>query len=233
MARVSCPAVGSVNGVAGVNYHWWPPRPGPVVAKKASTSEKSKRDDIGRYEFRVWGKHKAARNTLKSLATDVLEEEFEDCYLLVDDMTWNAKVRDSTLKIKQLVSEKKGFEKWSSGRHRSADSAPTPFDELYETLRLDRPQRGKKYNLPKEVKKLDDEAGVRAVFVTKHRRRYTIGDITAEVTDIDIHESDDVVRTLLIEGDDLDQLVKLRKKLGLKKEPNLAMHEFIGSETDD
>jgi len=28
-------------------------------------------------------------------------------------------------------------------------------------------------------------------------------------------------------------LVKLRKKLGLKKEPNLAMHEFIGSETDD
>jgi len=141
---MSCPAVGSVNGVAGVNYHWCLPRPGPVVAKKASTSEKSKGDDIGRYEFRVWGKHKEA------------------------------------LKIKQLVSEKKGFEKWSSGRHRSADSAPTPFDELYETLRLDRPQRGKKYNLPKEVKKLDDEAGVRAVFVTKHRRRYTIGDITAE-----------------------------------------------------
>lgn len=202
------------------------------MAKKSSTSEKPKSGDVGRYEFRVWGKHKEARNTLRALATDMIEEEFEDCYLLVDDMSWNAKVRDNTLKIKELVAEKKGFEKWSSGRHRTAESAPTPFDELYDTLRLDRPQRGKKYDLPKEIKKLKNEAGVRAVFVTKHRQRYTIGDIRAEVTDIDIHESDDVVRTLLIEGDDIHELVKLRKKLGLKHEPNLAMHNFIESETD-
>jgi len=206
---------------------------GSVVSKKTKTSTKTQDADDLHYEFRVWGRHKTARNTLKKLASEVTEEKFEDCYLIVEDPTWNAKVRDSTLKIKQLIAEHKGFEVWSSGRHRTAESAPTPFDELYETLRLDRPQRGKKYNLPKEVKKLDPESGVRAVFVTKHRRRYMIGEIKAEVTDIDIHESNDVVRTLLIEGNNLRDLVKLRKKLGLKHEPNLAMHEFIEAELDD
>lgn len=186
-----------------------------------------------RYEFRVWGKHRKARKLLARLASDVTKEEYEDCYLLVDDPSWNAKVRDNMLKIKHLVAEDKGFEQWASGRHRSAKSTPSPFDELFEELRLDRPQRGKKYNLPKEIKKLDPIDGVRAVFVTKQRRRYTIGDIKAEVTDIEIHDSDQVLRTLLIEGDDLKQLVKLRKKLGIRDEPNVPMHQLIDAETTE
>ena len=188
--------------------------------------------DDGTYEFRVWGSHKEARKTLKAMATSVTEEEFEDLYLLVDDPSWNAKVRDNTLKIKQLVANNKGFEQWASDRHHSVETTPSPFDELYETLRLDRPQKGKKYNLPKEVKKLDDEAGVRAVFVTKHRKRYTIGNIKAEVTDIEIHDSDETMRTISIQGNDLQELVRLRKKLGLKKKENLAMHQFIETETE-
>jgi len=200
------------------------------VGKQTKTEEA---EISGRYEFRVWGKHKAARTELKRMASQVTEEEFEDLYLLVDDPTWNAKIRDNTLKIKQLVAEDKGFERWSSDRHHSAGSAPTPFDHLYETLRLDRPQQGKNYNLPKEAKKLDPVDGVRAVFVTKHRRRYQIGEIKAEVTDIDIHETDDVMRTISIQGNDLRELVALRKKLGLRKNENLAMHQYIESETDD
>lgn len=191
--------------------------------------------EIGRarYEFRVWGKHRKARKLLARLASDVTKEEFEDCYLLVDDPAWNAKVRDNTLKIKHLVAEDKGFERWASGRHRTAKSTPSPFDDLFEQLRLDRPQRGKKYNLPKEIKKLDSTEGVRAVFVTKHRRRYVIGDLKAEVTDIEIHDSDQVLRTLSIEGDNLKQLVKLRKQLGIRDEPNVPMHQLIESETSD
>lgn len=184
-----------------------------------------------RYEFRVWGKHRKARKELTRLATSVTKEEYEDCYLLVDDPSWNAKVRDNTLKVKQLVDEDKGFEQWASGRHRSVESTPSPFDELFAQLRLDRPQRGKKYNLPKELKKLDDIDGVRAVFVTKHRRRYALGDLKAEVTDIEIHDSDQVLRTLSIEGNDLKALVKLRKKLGIRDEPNVPMHQLIESET--
>ncbi|MEM7092315.1 MAG: hypothetical protein AAF567_04870 [Actinomycetota bacterium] len=198
---------------------------------KSKTTPSDER--TSRYEFRVWGKHRKARKLLAELADRVLEEEFDDCYLLVDDPTWNAKVRDNELKIKELVAERKGFEQWASDRPRSAKAAPTPFDELFEELRLDRPQRGKSYNLPKEVDKLDPDSGVRAVFVTKHRRRYYIGDLIAEVTDIDIHETDRTLRTLSIEGDDLKELTKLRKQLGIKGEDNVAMHQLIEAETSD
>jgi propanediol dehydratase small subunit len=185
-----------------------------------------------RYEYRVWGKHPRARKLLEKLADEQSTERVNDCYLLVDDSSWNAKIRDNTLKIKQLVAEHQGFEQWTSNRHRSADSTPTPFDAIFEQLRLDRPQRGKKYNLPKEIAALDPNAGVRAVFVTKERRRYRIGDLRAEATDIEIRETGEVLRTLLIEGDDLDQLAALRKRLGLRGENNVAVHHALDLEID-
>ena len=43
-------------------------------------------------------------------------------------------------------------------------------------------------------------------------------------------ESGDVLHTLAIEGNDLDDLVALRKRLGLRGEPNVAVHEVIEAE---
>lgn len=186
-----------------------------------------------RFEHRVWGKHRKARKLLAGLATEQTTEKVNDCYLLVDDPTWNAKIRDNTLKIKQLVAEHKGFEQWTSDRHRSADSAPTPFDEIFEQLRLDRPQRGKSYDLRDEIGGLDTDAGVRAVFVTKQRRRYRVGFLRAEATDIRIRETGEVLYTLSIEGDDLDELTALRDRLGLRDEDNVAVHNALDLETDD
>lgn len=186
-----------------------------------------------RYEFRVWGRHRKARKKLARLATHTSTERFEDCYLIVDDPSWNAKVRDNTLKIKQLVAEDKGFERWARDEHATSDSAPTPFDELFEMLRLDRPQRGKSYDLRKAVGKLPADAGVRPVFVTKHRRRYRVGNLRGEVTDIKIRSTGQVLRTLSVEGDDLDDLVALRKKLGVRSEPNIAVHQAIELEIED
>lgn len=197
------------------------------MAKKKEL-ERSAR--YGRYEFRVWGSHRKARKTLARLASETRTERVRDCYLIVDDPSWNAKVRDNTLKIKQLVAEDKGFERWSSDKHRSAKSAPSPFDDLFEELRLDRPQRGKPYDLRKAVKRLGPESGVRAVFVTKRRKRYRIGSLRGEVTDITIRDTGEVLRTLAVEGDNLEELVALRKKLGVRDEPNIAVHQAIESE---
>ncbi len=180
-----------------------------------------------RYEFRVWGKHRKARKKLADLASSSTHETFEDCYLLVDDPEWNAKVRDNTLKIKQLVSENKGFERWSRNHYTSSKSTPTPFDEVFDALNLDRPQRGKTYNIERAVRELDPDSGVRPVFVTKERQRFEIGDLVAEVTDIAFADSDEVLHTLSVEGDDLKALVRLRKELGLRGEPNIAMHQAI------
>lgn len=200
-------------------------------------STKTKRRDSdasdrkARYEYRVWGEYRSARKLLRKLADSEVREEVSDCYLLVDDPTWNAKVRDNTLKIKQLVAEDKGFERWTSDKHRSAESAPSPFDELYDQLELDRLRTEKKFDIDDAVSRLAPDSGVRAVFVTKTRRRYRLGDLRAEVTDVEVTETGDVMRTLSIEGDELRDLVKLRKKLGLKGETNTPVHQAI--DTDD
>lgn len=199
------------------------------MAKKQLTPEPTG----ARYEYRVWGKHRQARKLLAKFATEHTTERVGDCYLLVDDPSWNAKIRDNTLKIKQLVAERRGFEQWTSDRHRTADSTPMPFDAIFEQLRLHRPQQGKEYDLRKEIAALDPDAGVRAVFVTKERRRYRISDLRAEATDIRIHESGEVLHTLSIEGDDLEQLADLRKRLGLRGEDNIAVHSALDSEIDD
>jgi len=193
------------------------------MAKKQLTPE-----PIGaRYELRVWGPHRPARKLLSLFGTEQTTETVDDCYLLVDDPSWNAKIRDNTLKIKQLVAERKGFEQWTRDRHRTADSAPSPFDTIFAKLGLDRPQRGEEYDLFEAIAALDADAGVRAVFVTKERRRYRIGDLRAEATDIRIRGTDEVLHTLSIEGDDLDQLASLRKRLGLRGEDNISVHNAL------
>ncbi len=199
------------------------------MAKKPLTSEPTG----ARYEYRVWGKHGKARKLLAKLATEQMTETVNDCYLLIDDSSWNAKIRANTLKIKQLVAEHKGFEQWTSDRHRTADSTPSPFDTIFEQLGLDRPQRGEEYDLFAEIAALDANAGVRAVFVTKQRCRYRIGDLRAEATDIRILETGDVLYTLSFEGDDLDQLAALRKRLGLRGEDNVAVHHALDLEFDE
>lgn len=195
-------------------------------------SQLSTDTDDARYEYRVWGTHRRARKLMARLASSETRQDVADCYLLVDDPSWNAKVRNNTLKIKQLVAEDEGFEQWVSGRHRSSKSAPSPFDTLFDQLHLDRPQRGKSYDLARAVDQLDPALGVRAVFVTKKRRRFKIGSLRAEVTDVEIDETGEVLRTLSIEGDDLDELMALRKTLGLRDESNVAVHQAIDSDGD-
>ncbi len=199
------------------------------MAKKQLTPEPTG----ARFEHRVWGKHRRARKLLAKLATEQTTEKVNDCYLLVDDPSWNAKIRNNTLKIKQLVAERKGFEQWTSDRHRTADSAPSPFDTVFEQLGLDRPQRGEEYDLFDEIAALDPASSVRAVFVIKERRRYRIGELRAEATDIKIRETGEVLHTLSIEGDDLDELAALRKRLGLRDEDNIAVHNALDLESDD
>ena len=143
------------------------------------SSEITIRSGKVRYEYRVWGEYRSARKKLAKLATEETRQYIEDCYLLGEDPDWNAKVRNNEMKVKQLVGEDRGFERWTTEWFESSHDAPEPFDDLFDELRLDRPQRGKSYDLLKEVAKLDSGAAARAVFVTKRRRRYRIGPIRA------------------------------------------------------
>jgi len=149
-----------------------------------------------RYEFRVWGEHRSAHQRLSFLADAERQERLDDCYLLVGDRSWNAKIRENRLKIKRLVDVRMGFQRWSSAKTDLA--APVP--------------------------QLEMSNGVRPVFVTKHRHRYRFGSIRAEATEVDVLGQPGRLHTLAIEGKDLDQLVRLRSTLGLAHLPNVALH---------
>lgn len=199
------------------------------MSSKRSVAPEQRRTQ---YEYRVWGKHRQARKVLEKLASARDEQFVDDCYLLVDDVdaSFNAKVRNNTLKIKRMIAEHKGFEQWESGFYVSAETVPAPFDGVFDQLRLDRVRQGKSFDLEKAVRRLGADSGVRAIFVRKHRVRYGVGSLRAEVTDIDIRDSGEQLRTLSIQGDDLAELVALRKQLGLRGEPNIAVHEAIDAE---
>jgi hypothetical protein len=67
----------------------------------------------------------------------------------------------------------------------------------------------------------------RCSFVAKHRRRNPGGLLRAEATDTTILETGEVLHTLSIEGDDLNRLVALRERLGLRGEDNAAVHNVL------
>jgi hypothetical protein len=197
------------------------------MAKKQLTVEPS----VARFEYRVWGTHRRARKILEKLADEATTEQVDDCYVLVEDSALNVKIRDSTLKIKELVAERKGFEQWKSDRHHSVDTVPTPFDTIYQRLGLDRSPED--VDLTAVVAAADLDAGVRLVIVSKDRRRFRVGDLRAESTDITIAETGEVMHTLSIEGDDLEQLRALRRRLGLHGHANVAVHNALGLGTED
>ena len=107
------------------------------MSKKSANEQDTRRT---RYEYRVWGKQRRARKKLEQLAKHESTERVDDCCLIHDELGWNAKVRDDTLKLKQLIREDAGFERWASQRHESAGALPSPYDEVFDQLRLDRPQ---------------------------------------------------------------------------------------------
>ncbi len=178
----------------------------------------------------MWGKYPKARSIIRDLADSETREEVDDCYLIVDDLDFNAKIRDNRLKTKELVSETKGFEEWTSQTHRTSESVPEELEAIYAALKMDRLRSKKRFSLEDALKGLEDHDGVRAVQVTKRRRRYKLGEMKAEVTDVEVHNTGEVARTLSIEGANLRDLVKLRKTLGLKGESNTAVHQYIDEE---
>ena len=181
-----------------------------------------------RYEFRVWGDPDSALDRLSSLADTERDESFEDCYLLVQDPSCNLKIRRNRLKVKRLVEERFGFQRWSTdwhrisvdpGRDRSESTGGMMDPEAIETE-----QQRNQTLLADVVTALDPTANLRPVFVTKYRRRFRFGSMRAEVADLEIGGRSGRLCTTAIEGRNLLDLIQLRSALGLDLTPNVAVH---------
>lgn len=184
-----------------------------------------------RYEFRVWGQQRSARRLLSNLAASERKERLSDCYLLDGDPSHNAKIRHSRLKLKQLEEERLGFQRWSTAWHRVPKDVPEPFDRLLGDIsRAELRSEDFQHLLTEAADGLDGGDPVRAVFVTKRRRRFRIGSMKAEATNVKIEGRSGSLSTVAIEGPDLHELIKLRETLGLAHAPNLALHLAVARE---
>lgn len=178
-----------------------------------------------RYEFRVWGDRKDVYRRLAEMADTDRRERLEDCYLLVHDQACNAKIRRNRLKVKRLIGQRAGFERWSSSWCRDVQEAPAPFDELAEGLGPPvLPRAAEVHQLEDVAREIGPDHGIVPVFVTKQRRRFRFGTIKAEAATVEIEGHPGRFKTLAIEGPNLADLVTVRSSLGLNDVPNLALH---------
>lgn len=70
------------------------------------------RDDVVRFEYRVWGSAlDSIRQRLDELAESRHDERVNDCYLLGPNAAVNAKLRDCTLEVKRMIPGY-GFQRW-------------------------------------------------------------------------------------------------------------------------
>lgn len=185
----------------------------------------TRRPAKGRYEFRVWGDRKDVYQRLSDLADSDRRERLEDLYLIVDDESCNAKIRENRLKIKRLVGQRAGFDRWSSSWCPDMRNAPEPLEELAELLSPPgAPGRSDVAFLDDALRELGPDHGIVPVFVTKRRRRFRFGTIKAEASTVEIDGRPGRFKTLAIEGPNLADLVTLRTSLGLNDVPNLALH---------
>ena len=166
-----------------------------------------------RYEYRVWGKHREAAKKLAKLASSERHEEITDCYLLGSDDQWNAKIRSDRLKLKRLIEAKQGFERWDTNWHPTPDAAPQPFDEAF-----------REFTLAQDVTAQSATSETRAVFVLKQRRIFTIREMQAEVTKLEVQDASIRLSTVAIQGDRVRDLRVLLHRLGLHDEPNVPIH---------
>jgi hypothetical protein len=182
-----------------------------------------------RYEFRVWGRRDETCDVLSRLADEERVESHEDWYLLLGQRSCNAKIRRNRLKVKRLIEERFGFQRWAAVRHRMASGDVCPLELLMDELRLDDPNQGCPPDFEAPAGRATPGGAVPALHVTKWRRRFDLGSIRAEATEVEIEGHSGRLRTVAIEGHELDELIRLRASLGLDRSPNLAFHLAISS----
>lgn len=178
---------------------------------------------LGRYEFRAWCPLDAAYEMLDRLADRTHDERLDDWYLPTGRQDCNAKIRGERLKIKRLLGEEQGFQRWASSRRRIVGDGIDPIDVVTRELGLialpARPGHGS--GPPSPV------PGLEAVHVRKWRQCFGLGAVEAEAVEMTVGSRSERLTSVAIEGDDLDELVDLRLALGLESRRNIAVHLAI------
>lgn len=176
-----------------------------------------------RVEFRLWNPSASSVAKLIACGTRTGSDERTDVYLVGPDDSVNAKLRDSSLEVKRLVSTVGVLERWAPDPPIELPLTSEQLDGLLTDLGI--PGNGNEQWGDSEL--LDPALAVSsastgsAVPVRKRRQRYEIDGVRAEFTEATF--SDETHQSVAVEGPDSEPVRRLIGELGLSGE-NQAMH---------
>ncbi len=183
-----------------------------------------------RYEWRIWGPALyEQRSRLQHYGSEGGTEVSDDLYLVGPNRHVNAKIRDEVVETKLLVDVRRSFEQWRPDLSESLPARPSTVARLLADLGLDRPASGR--HGESTLRALDPggpEQGVErshlialvvaasglAVPVLKQRHHFTFGS-RARAEAVEVTVRDQVRWGVAIESVDVEELERLRRRLGL------------------
>ncbi len=188
------------------------------------TTEEMLRD--ARWELRVWEVDEAVHDRLYALSPEPAITAQVDCYLIGPRFEFNAKIRDDVLEVKQLLERRAGFQRWAPDWSSEVPHEPGELNRLLVELGADRHDDLEPMSNSQLIDLINSARGLRAVNVTKKRRNFDLGDVLAEISEIEI-DGTEPRSCVVIESTSIDRMREMRDHLDLEGVPNVALHNAI------
>ena len=188
------------------------------------TTEEMLRD--ARWELRVWEVDETVHDRLYALSPDPDITAQVDCYLVGPRYEFNAKIRDGVLEVKQLLERRSGFQRWAPDWSSDEPHEPGDLNRLLVELGADRHDELEPLSNSQLIDLVNSARGLKAVDVTKKRRNFDLGDVLAEISEIEINGTE-TRSCVVIESTSIDRMREMRDHLGLNGVPNVALHNAI------
>lgn len=188
------------------------------------TTEEMLRD--ARWELRAWEVEETVHDSLYALSPDPDITAQVDCYLVGPRYEFNAKIRDRVLDVKQLLERRAGFQRWAPDWSSEEPHDPGELNRLLVELGADRHDDLEPMSNSQLIDLVNAARGLKAVDVTKKRRNFDLGDVLAEISEIEI-DGTEPRSCVVIESTSIDRMTEMRDHLGLSGVPNVALHNAI------
>lgn len=188
------------------------------------TTEEMLRD--ARWELRVWDVEETVHNRLYSLSPDPDITAQVDCYLIGPRYEFSAKIRDGVIEVKQLLERRAGFQRWALDWISEPPHEPRELNRLLVELGSERHEGLDPLSSSQVIELVDSAQGLEAVDVTKKRRNFDLGDVLAEISEVEI-DGAEPRSCVVVESTNIDRMREMRDHLDLNGVPNVALHNTI------
>jgi exopolyphosphatase/guanosine-5'-triphosphate,3'-diphosphate pyrophosphatase len=186
-----------------------------------------------RWEWRSFGRRFGGAEMRIAERSGSVPAESDETYFLSADGD-NVKVRDALVDVKVLRDvNPAGLEQWAPEMKAPFPLSTVDVAKVMDALRVTpgAPLRGG-YGLQELVELLEREgSGVRVVRVHKRRTRYKVEDCMAELSDIAANGK--ATRTMAVESENADAVVRAVEALGLRGYANMSYPRGLAMLIDD